>query len=188
MVALRRHAGRRGRRRSRRAQAAAQAGLTDRVRAATGQVEMSLCVRPARDLPLLMLRSEYSRILRKRMHAVGGSQDDAALRTLLSYFNAAALAPTATRRGCVRRGTVVVFSRSRSSHLRATAEGVPIATVHSPKLCEAVFDLYLGASPVCPGAKAEAHAALESMLGAQHTATAAPLTAAVSSRALLPAV
>lgn len=61
--------------------------ITDSVRAAATQVEMSLCVRPARDLPLMMLRGEYSRILRKRLKIVGGNTEDAALATLLSYFN-----------------------------------------------------------------------------------------------------
>lgn len=140
------------------------APLTDRVRAAAPQVEMSVCVRPARDLPLLMLRAEYSRILRRRMHAVGGSPDDAALRALLSYFRAAALPAAATRRGCIRRGTLVQISRARSGHLCATADGAPVATVHSPKLCEAVFDLYLGDAPVCRKAQAQARVALEHML------------------------
>lgn len=147
--------------------------LTDRVRAATPQVEMSVCVRTARDLPLLMLRAEYTRILRRRMNAVGGSPDDAALRALLSYFRASALPQAATRRGCVRRGTVMQFSRARSGHLCATANGAPVATVHSPKLCEAVFDLYLGDAPVCGEAKAQAHVALEHMLGT-HDAPSAP--------------
>eukprot|EP00892_Ulva_mutabilis_P011699 jgi/Ulvmu1/8901/UM049_0083.1 len=184
MLVLRRQPGGCNRRR-RTAQAARQDTLTDRVRAATAQVEMSLCVRPARDLPLAMLRAEYSRILRKRMHAVGGAADDPALRTLLSYFHVTALAPSATRRGCVRRGAVVVFSRSTSGHLAAAADGVPIATVRSPKLCEAVFDLYLGEAPVCSRAKAEARAALESMLVAQHVAATAPRpVAVVSSRVM----
>ena len=161
----------------------ASQGLTDRVRAASDQVEMSLCVRPARDLPLLMLRSEYSRILRKRMHAVGGSPEDPGLRTLLSYFKAAALPAAAMRRGCVRRGTVMVFSRSRSGWLRATAAGTPVATVLSPKLCEAVFDLYLGEAPVCARAKAEARTAFEALIGIQHAAV--PLAAVPSHRLLL---
>lgn len=74
------------RRRNRRSKAGSGA-ITDSVRAAATQVEMSLCVRPARDLPLMMLRSEYSRILRKRLKMVGGNTNDAALQTLLSYFN-----------------------------------------------------------------------------------------------------
>lgn len=145
---------------------------------------MSLTVRPSRDLPLMMLRAEYSRILRRRMHAVGGSADDAALRTLLSYFNAQLLPARATRRGCIRRGCVILFSRAQSGHLRTTADGAPIATVHSPKLCEAVFDLYLGEQPVCQSAKDEAREALERMLRTRRAPGAASLRPAVPSSPL----
>lgn len=74
-------------RRRRRGSTGGSGAITDKVRAAATQVEMSLCVRPARDLPLMLLRNEYSRILRKRLKMVGGSTEDAALHTLLSYFN-----------------------------------------------------------------------------------------------------
>ena len=47
----------------------------------------------------------------------------------------------------------MVFSRSKSGNLTTTADGALVATVQSPKLCEAVFDLYLGQSPVCKKAR-----------------------------------
>lgn len=168
--------------------APAQTSLTSQVRAAAGDVSMSLYVRPARDLPLLMLRAEHGRVLRRRMRAVGGSPDDPALRALLSCFNAAALPAGATRRGCVRRGSALLFSRSRSGRLCATADGAAVATVHSPKLCEAVFDLYLGEAPVCRKAKAQARAALERMLGMHVTPCAAGAPSTMPTRRLQVAV
>lgn len=47
----------------------------------------------------------------------------------------------------------MVFSRSKSGNLTTTADGALVATVQSPKLCEAVFDLYLGSHPVCKKAR-----------------------------------
>jgi hypothetical protein len=72
----------------RRRTSSASGTITESVRAASDQIEMSLFVRPARDLPLMLLRNEYSRILRKRLKMVGGNTEDEALHTLLSYFNA----------------------------------------------------------------------------------------------------
>lgn len=167
-----------------RTRAPAQPSLTSQVRAAAGDVSMSLYVRPARDLPLLMLRAEHGRILRRRMRAVGGSPDDPALQTLLSCFNAAALPVGVTRRGCVRRGSALLFSRSRSGRLCATADGAAVATVHSPKLCEAVFDLYLGEAPVCREAKAQARVALERMLGMHAAPSSAVAPSALPTRRL----
>lgn len=47
----------------------------------------------------------------------------------------------------------MVFSRSKSGMLTTTADGALITTVQSSKLCEAVFDLYLGSNPVCKKAR-----------------------------------
>ncbi len=43
-------------------------------------------VRASRNLPLALMKGEYERILRRRLTAVGGSPDDAALQEMLSSF------------------------------------------------------------------------------------------------------
>lgn len=58
----------------------------------------------------------------------------------------------------------MVFSRSKSGNLTTTADGALVATVQSPKLCEAVFDLYLGKSPVCKKARDIAKEKYEGMV------------------------
>jgi hypothetical protein len=126
-------------------------------------VEMSLCVRPARDLPLTIMRSEYKRILQKRLKALGGNPEDPSLHSLMAYFDPALLPATATRGGCIRKGTVLNFSRSRRGSLSVDVEGMALTTVDSRKLCEAVFDLYLGDAPVCRKARAAASDSLQAM-------------------------
>lgn len=91
----------------------------------------------------------------------------------MAYFDAAALPPSVTRNGCIRKGTTLHFARSRRGALTATADGRPLTTVTSPKLCAAVFDLYLGDEPVCRKARAEAGASLQRMLPAARGALAA---------------
>lgn len=119
-------------------------------------VEMSLTVRPSRDLPLVLMASEYKRILRKRMKVLGGNPNDEALTTLLQYFDADKLPPKATRRGCIRKDTTLHFCRTKNGVLTAVANGTLLTSVHSRKLCEAVFDLYLGDAPVSKKARATA--------------------------------
>jgi hypothetical protein len=120
------------------------------------RVDLTLCVRPARDLPLGMMRSEYHRILQKRICGVGGSVADPSLAELMRYFDEQLLPSGSTCRGCVRKGTVLHFSRSRNGNLTAVANGVRLTTVNSAKLCEAVFDLYLGQQPVSKQARSDA--------------------------------
>ena len=47
---------------------------------------MTGAAQAARSLPIGLLRAEYSRILSKRIRAVGGSHKDPALHTLLQLF------------------------------------------------------------------------------------------------------
>lgn len=49
-------------------------------------VNWTLVVVAARSLPIGLLRAEYTRILSKRIRAVGGSHKDPALHTLLQLF------------------------------------------------------------------------------------------------------
>lgn len=50
---------------------------------------MSLVVRASRNLPLGLMKGEYERILRRRLAAVGGHPDDAALKAMLTSFRCA---------------------------------------------------------------------------------------------------
>jgi Chalcone isomerase like len=127
-------------------------------------VEMSLCVRPARDIPLGILRSEYQRILKKRLKSLGGDPEDPSLSKMMKYFDPAELPSAATRGRCIRKGTPIHFSRTKKGALTAVAAGETLATVESDKLCAAVFDLYLGDMPVSKKAKESAGQAFHSML------------------------
>ena len=53
----------------------------------------------------------------------------------------------------MKKGTLLVFRRDGSGRLRARANDHELADVSSPKLCQAVFDLYLGDQPVSRKAK-----------------------------------
>lgn len=145
-------AGRARQARRRRRASPSELAICETVRGSHG-VEMSLAVRPARDLPLHIMATEYQRILSKRLRAVGGDPQDAALGALLQYFNAAKLPASATRRGCIQKDATLHFCRTASGELIAVANGERLTVVSSPKLCEAVFDLYLGEAPVCKRAK-----------------------------------
>jgi len=128
-------------------------------------VPMTLAVRLRHTLPVPMLRSEYRRILGRRVARVGGSPSDAALDRMISHFRADALPPGARAgRGSVKMGTVLEFVRGPGGSLAASADGVPIVRVESPALAAAVFDIYVGDMPVSPEAKLEACAAAAALV------------------------
>ena len=49
-------------------------------------IEMSLMVRAARNLPIRLLAKEYERILKRRLRVVGGSPNEKGLHTMLQHF------------------------------------------------------------------------------------------------------
>lgn len=53
----------------------------------------------------------------------------------------------------MRKGTVLIFKRDCNGRLKARANEHELADVNSGKLCQAVFDLYLGDQPVSRKAK-----------------------------------
>ena len=53
----------------------------------------------------------------------------------------------------MKKGTVLVFRRDGNGRLRARANEYDLTEVSSTKLCQAVFDLYLGDQPVSRKAK-----------------------------------
>lgn len=110
----------------------------------------------------------------------GGSAHDPELQQLLACFSAAALPPhlRTSNGAAVRRGATMVFSRAQGgvlaahalgvlgaecSHVAASAPPMMPAPVHSPVLCEALLDLYLGTDPVSKKAKAAAVTSLQRM-------------------------
>lgn len=116
-------------------------------------VEMALMVRASRNLPIRLLAGEYERILKRRLAAVGGRPDDAALAEMVTCFREEAL-PEAIKAGAsVRKGTVLVFTRDQAGNLTARADDHDLITVRSRPLCHAVFDLYVGDQPVSRKAK-----------------------------------
>ena len=63
--------------------------------------------------------------------------------------------------GALAKGAVIEFRRSPGGKLTASVDGAHIATVNnSTLLAAAVFDLYIGAQPVCGAARATAHEAV----------------------------
>jgi len=63
--------------------------------------------------------------------------------------------------GALAKGAVIEFHRSPGGKLTASVDGAHVATVdNSVLLAAAVFDLYIGAQPVCGAARASAHEAV----------------------------
>lgn len=73
--------------------------------------------------------------------------------------------------GSVKKGTLLVFRREGGGRLSAQANEHELANVQSSKLCQAVFDLYLGDQPVSRKAK---QAAGESFFRLNGTASYQP--------------
>lgn len=129
-------------------------------------VSMSLMVRAARNLPIPILAKEYERILKRRLQIVGGSANDAALHSMLECFKKERLPSGVIDGNSVRKGAVLTFTKDTEGHLTAKANNDELLTVRSPKLGQAIFDLYLGDNPVSRKAKLTAgQAASELMAG-----------------------
>ena len=78
---------------------------------------------------------------------VGGQTSDPGLNQMISMFQESQLPPSSTHNGNVRKGTTLTFSRYGSS-LHTAINNRPVGAIRSPKLCEAMFDLYIGEQPV----------------------------------------
>lgn len=129
-------------------------------------IDMSLMVRAARNLPIKLLAKEYERILRRRIQRVGGSQADKALAEMIRSFDETSLPESIKQGGSVKKGTLLTFTKQGSGKMTARANGVQLMTVESPKLCQAVFDLYLGDQPVSKESRQAAGDAVMGMMGA----------------------
>lgn len=119
---------------------------------------MSLILKAAREVPLHMLQAEYEKVLARRLARAGGDDaDSAALKQLLSGLGEPQRLPAAVRRGeddsCVAKGAMIVFERTADGHVTARIGPHVLDTVRSPKLSEALFDLYLGEQPVSKSAR-----------------------------------
>lgn len=126
---------------------------------------MSLMVRASRNLPIKLLAKEYERILKRRIQKVGGSQTDTALTLMLKSFDEKALPDNIKQGGSVKKGTLLTFTKQGSGTMTARANGQELLTVESPKLCQAVFDLYLGDQPVSKESRQAAGDAVMGMIG-----------------------
>lgn len=129
------------------------------------EIEMSLMVRASRNLPIILLTNEYKRILERRLQVVGGSKEDPALRTMLERFSEEALPEDIKKGGSVKKGTVIAFARDGKGSVRAWANQHDLVEVHSEKLAQAVFDIYLGETVVCKIARAQAGKNFIKLLG-----------------------
>ncbi|KAK9805933.1 hypothetical protein WJX73_006432 [Symbiochloris irregularis] len=116
-------------------------------------IEMSLMVRASRNLPIKLLHAEYEKILKRRIQRVGGVVQDTALLQLLDCFREENIPPSIKEGDSVKKGTLLVFRKEGNGRLRARANDHELADVSSTKLCQAVFDLYLGDQPVSRKAK-----------------------------------
>ena len=126
---------------------------------------MSLMVRASRNLPIKLLAKEYERILRRRIQRVGGSQTDTALAQMLQSFDEKSLPDSIKQGGSVKKGTLLTFTKQGAGTMTARANGQQLMTVQSPKLCQAVFDLYLGDQPVSKESRQAAGDAVLGMMG-----------------------
>lgn len=131
----------------------------------TDDIDMSLMVRASRNLPIKLLAKEYERILKRRIQKVGGSQTDTALALMLKSFDEKALPDNIKQGGSVKKGTLLTFTKQGSGTMTARANGQQLLTVESPKLCQAVFDLYLGDQPVSTESRQAAGDAVMGMIG-----------------------
>ena len=131
----------------------------------TDDIDMSLMVRASRNLPIKLLAKEYERILKRRIQKVGGSQTDTALTLMLNSFDEKALPDNIKQGGSVKKGTLLTFTKQGSGTMTARANGQQLLTVESPKLCQAVFDLYLGDQPVSKESRQAAGDAVMGMIG-----------------------
>lgn len=129
-------------------------------------IDMSLMVRAARNLPIKLLAKEYERILRRRIQKVGGSQTDTALAQMIKSFDEQSLPDSIKQGGSVKKGTLLTFTKQGPGRMTARANGLQLLSVDSPKLCQAVFDLYLGDQPVSKESRQAAGDAVMGMMGA----------------------
>lgn len=128
-------------------------------------IDMSLMVRAARNLPIKLLAKEYERILRRRIQKVGGSQTDKALALMIKSFDETSLPDSIKQGGSVKKGTLLTFTKQGPGKMTARANGLELMSVESPKLCQAVFDLYLGDQPVSKESRQAAGDAVLGMMG-----------------------
>ncbi|CAD7699564.1 unnamed protein product [Ostreobium quekettii] len=120
----------------------------------SSDVDMSLVLRTSRSLPLKLVASEYERILKKRLVTVGGQPSDPQLKYMLSHLEDENVPQKCkSRSGHVRKGTTLTFKKYKNGHMKTFAGDVELGSIHSAKVCAALFDLYLGEQPVCKDAK-----------------------------------
>lgn len=132
------------------------------------EVDMSIVVRASRSLPLVMMSTEYEKILKRRLLRVGGRTDDPSLPGFLEMFKHDRLpAQVQDKQNYVKRGSTMCFKRHRDGTLTTYADDHKVGVIKSKALCSALFDLYLGDEPVSLEAKTLAGNRLVNMVSDQ---------------------
>ncbi|GAB4818849.1 hypothetical protein N2152v2_005895 [Parachlorella kessleri] len=105
----------------------------------SSEIDFSLVVRAARNLPIKLVAAEYRRILRGRLAALGHDPGDPGLAAMLEAFSEERLPASIKQGGSVVKGTTLTFNKQKGGLLLAHANGMPIARVHSEPLCTAIM-------------------------------------------------
>lgn len=117
---------------------------------------MSVVLRASRDLPLQLLSQEFERILQRRLARVGGNPSDPGLAKFLECFDEQRVPSNVKVGNSVKKGSTITVTRQNDGKLVTSADNLVLGELHSSKLGEALFDLYLGSEPVSKRARSTA--------------------------------
>lgn len=104
-----------------------------------------------------------------RLKAVGGDPKDAALQQMLDSFKHERIPKDLLDGGSVRKGTVMTFTKDQQGGVIARANDHELATVQSPKLAAAIFDIYLGEPCVSKESRLAAGKGVVNMMAGTHS-------------------
>lgn len=120
------------------------------------EVEMTLrLVVHYKGLKMEMVRNAFQDSLKNRLNKIEGGANDKGLQTFCSYLS-----------NDIRlyQGSTIDIRWQPGGRLRTEIEGRRVGVIHSPPLCQAFFDLYIGDPPVSAVAKQEIGANLARIL------------------------
>lgn len=121
------------------------------------EVEMTLrLVVHYKGLKIGMVRNAFQDSLRNRLNKIEGGENDEGLETFCSYLSDDIR---------LHQGSTIDIRWQRGGRLRTEIEGRRVGVIHSPPLCQAFFDLYIGNPPVSAIAKKEIGANFARILG-----------------------
>ncbi|KAG0607844.1 hypothetical protein M758_8G059300 [Ceratodon purpureus] len=121
------------------------------------EVEMTLrLVVHYKGLKIGMVRNAFQDSLKNRLNKIEGGENDEGLQTFCSYLSDDIR---------LHQGSTIDIRWQRGGRLRTEIEGRRVGVIHSPPLCQAFFDLYIGDPPVSAIAKQEIGANFARILG-----------------------